>query len=43
MDKAVKEKTGIHAQDYLSLRGFKWTSDVDKQRIEYHRREAEKQ
>ena len=39
----VKETTGFHAQDYLTGRGYKWSSDVDKQRVEYHRREAEKQ
>jgi hypothetical protein len=33
----IKDTTGIHMQDRF-LRGYKWSSDVDKQRVEYHRR-----
>jgi hypothetical protein len=43
VNQAIKETTGIHAQDRITGRGYKWSSDVDKQRVEYHRREAEKQ
>lgn len=43
INSVVKDLTGIHAQDHLTGRGFKWSSDVDRQRVEYHRREAEKQ
>ncbi|CAD8127822.1 unnamed protein product [Paramecium sonneborni] len=43
INKFVKESTGFHCQDYLTGRGYKWSSDVDKQRVEYHRREIEKQ
>lgn len=42
INSAVKDTTGIHVQDHITFRGFKWSSDVDKQRVEYHRREAEK-
>lgn len=39
----MKDSTGCHLQDHLTLRGYTWTSDVDRQRVEYHRREVEKQ
>lgn len=35
----IKDKTGIHIQDHILMRGYKWSADVDRQRAEYHKRE----
>lgn len=33
INKTIKETTGLYVQDYVTGRGYKWSSDVDKQRV----------
>lgn len=36
----VNQSTGIHVQDYLIGRCYKWTSNSDRQRVNYHQHQT---
>lgn len=39
---ALKDSTGTHLLDKTTMRGYTWTADVDRQRVEYHKNEYNK-